>query len=635
MAGDIKGITIEFRGNATPLQKAIRTVDSELKKTTKELSSVNKALKFNPTSVDLWRQKQQLLSEKVKETTDKLNALKAAQSQMDAAGVDKNSAEYRKLQREIIETNSQLKTFKSQLSAIGNVNLRALSEQFREAGSKIESAGQSLRGISTAAGVAVGAIGALTVKSAAWADNLNTLSKRYSISTQDLQKYGAAAQLVDTDVEAIAKTHTRLEKAMFSASKGTGANAEAFNKLGVSVTNSDGSLRDADAVWQDTIKALGNMTNETERDALAMQLMGKSANELNPLIEDGGETYRQLAETLEKYDLNFIDQETLDKANQFKDELDTIKAIGLVAFQSIGTELAGYLAPVLEKVVDLVGRIAEWLVNLDPRILTIITTVLGVVAVLAPLLIGIGKVAFAISSIMSLMATLGPAIGVLTSGALLPIIAVIGGVIAIGVALYKNWDTLKAGAQELWAKLTTTWNNIKTSIQQTITQLVSNTVAKFQALKASVATIWNNIKTAIVTPIQNALSLVRSIVESIKSAINYAHIRFPHIKLPHLHVYGRLSLSPPSVPHFSISWYKKGGIFDAPSVIGVGEAGPEAVVPLDKFWNKLDQMEIGGGDTITINVYPSAGMNETELARKVEQALTRVQKQRDMAYGNI
>ena len=111
MAEKIKGITIEFRGNATPLQKAIREVNSDLNKTAKELSQVNKALKFNPTSLDLWRQKQELLTKKVSETEEKLGTLKTAQKQMDAAGVDKSSEEYRKLQREIVETESKLKTF--------------------------------------------------------------------------------------------------------------------------------------------------------------------------------------------------------------------------------------------------------------------------------------------------------------------------------------------------------------------------------------------------------------------------------------------------------------------------------------------------------------------------------------------
>jgi len=634
MAGNIKGITIEFRGDTTKLDKALRQINNETRNLDKELKQVDKALKFNPTSVELWRQKQQLLTQKVEETKTKLDALKQAQAQMDAAGVDKTSEEYRRLQREIIVTENQVKTFEGQLRKVGNVNLRAMSEQFKEMGNSLTSAGQAMQGLSTAAAAVVASIGAVTVKSAAWADDINTLSKVYSISTQELQKYSAAADLVDVSVETIASSHVKLEKQMMSASKGTGASAEAFQKLGVNITNADGSLREGDAVWQDVIAALGSMTNETERDALAMQLMGRSAAELNPLIENNGETYKRVSETLAQYGLDYIDQETLDKANQFNDSLDMMKAIGMVAFQTVGTQLAAYLAPVLEKVVDLVGRLAEWFTSLSPETQTLIASIAGVVAILSPLLIGLGKISFAISSIMSLMSTLGPAIGALGSGALLPIIAIIAGVVAIGVALYKNWDLIKAKAQELWTKLTETWNSIKTTIQQTIASIISNAVGKFNELKTRVTTIWNNIKTAIITPIQNALDKVKEIVGKIKDAINNAKLKFPKLKLPHLKVSGKLSLDPPSVPKFSISWYKTGGIFDAPSVIGVGEAGPEAVVPLDKFWDKLDQMQTGG-DTITINVYPSAGMNETELARKVEQALARVQKRRDMANGYI
>ena len=205
----------------------------------------------------------------------------------------------------------------------------------------------------------------------------------------------------------------KLEKSMASASKGTGSQAEAFEKLGVSVTDADGNLRDGDTVWQETIAALGTMSNETERDALAMQIMGKSAAELNPLIEDGGETYKQVADTFAKYNLEVVDQETLDRANEFNDQIDTIKAVGAVAFQTIGTQLAGYLAPALEKVVDWVGKFAEWLSNLDPRVLTVIGVIGALVAGIAPLLLILGKIAFAVSSIMSLASTLGVSIGAL------------------------------------------------------------------------------------------------------------------------------------------------------------------------------------------------------------------------------
>ena len=606
--GTVKGITISFMGDTTKLDKALRQIKNSTKDIDSELKQVNKALKFNPTSVELWRQKQDLLKQKIKETENNLKELKSIQAQMDAQGVDKQSEAYRRVQREIIEAESKLKTFNNELRKVGQVNLRAMSEQFKVMGDKLTSAGQAMRGISTAAAAVAASIGALTAKSAKWADEINTMSKVYSIGTGDLQKYSAAAGLVDVEVETIAKSHVKLEKQMMSASKGTGASAEAFEKLGVSVTNADGSLKSGDAVWQDTIKALGSMENETERDALAMQLMGKSAAELNPLIEDGGETYKQVADTLAKYNLDFVDQETLDQANEFNDAIDTIKMVGLVAFQQLGTQLAAYLAPALEKVVDLVGRLAAWFSNLSPRTQALIAAIAGVVAVVAPLLIGLGKVAFAISSIMSLSATLMPIIAGVGS-TLLPIIAIVAGVVAAGVLLYKNWDLIKAKAIAF-----------KNAV-----------IATFNQFKANVAATFNAIKTAIVTPIQNAIDKVKAIVQRIKSffPIRIGNI-FSNIKLPHFKISGKLSINPPSVPKLSIDWYKTGGIFDSPSLIGVGEAGAEAVVPLDKFWDKLDKMQ-GGETNIVININGS-DKDPREIAEEVKRVLIRETNQRRLAW---
>ena len=158
MAGNIKGITIEFRGDTTQLDRAIKQVDKETKKTDDELKKVNKDLKFNPTSVDLWKQKQTLLTDKINQTQDKLSSLKEAQKKLDEdKSVDKNSAEYRDLQREIIETESKLKTFKGQLKEIGNAKLKALGEQFKQVGGKMKAVGQGLSTYVTAPLVGVAA----------------------------------------------------------------------------------------------------------------------------------------------------------------------------------------------------------------------------------------------------------------------------------------------------------------------------------------------------------------------------------------------------------------------------------------------------------------------------------------------
>lgn len=605
-----KGITIEIGANTSKFDKAIKNLNKETRKIDSELKKVNNALKFNPKNVELWRQKQQLLKQKISETEKVLDQLKQKQAVMDAKGVDKNSEEYRKLQREIIETQSKLTHFKSELTKVGNVRLRALSEQFKDVGTKLESAGRAMQGVSTAAAVVTGAIGALTVKSGKWADDIVTMSKVYSISTDELQKYAAAAELVDVDVETIAKSHVKLEKSMYAASNGSKTQVAAFDKLGVSVTNADGTLRSSDDVFQDVITSLGKMTNETERDAIAQQIMGKAAAQLNPLIEDGGEAYKNLAETFAKYDLELIDEETLANANKFNDELDTIKAIGQVAFQNIGTQLAGYLAPALEKVVDLIGRLAQWLTSLSPRTQAIIAGVAGVLAVAAPLLIGLGKLSFAISSIISLSATVIPVIAGVAS-TLLPIIAIVGAVVAAGVLLYKNWDVIKAKAIAF-----------------------KNAVVKaFNDFKAKVTSTFNAIKTAIVTPIQSAIDKVKRIIEKIKGffPIKVGNI-FGNIKLPHIKLTGKLSINPPSVPKFSIDWYKKGGIFNSPQVVGVGDVqGGEAVVPLNKFWDKLDKMQ--GGQTFNFNfTINGAGKNGKEIAEEAYAFLVRKVQREGMVW---
>ncbi len=622
MAGNIKGITIEFRGDTTKLDKALRQVNNETKNIDKELRQVDKALKFNPTSVELWRQKQQLLTQKINETKDKLSLLKQQQAQMDASGVDKSSEEYRKLQREIIETESKLQTFEGQLKKVGNVNLRAMSEQFKEVGNKLTEAGQAMQGLSMAAAGVVASLGAISYKAGTNADDLNTLSKVYSINTTDLQKYAVTADLVDVSVEDIAKSHVKLEKSMYSAQNGSASMQEAFDKLGVSVTDSNGELRSGDEVWQETIQKLGQMQNETERDALAMQLMGKSAANLNPLIADQGETYKNLTDTLKKYDLDFVDQETLDKANQFNDQLDTMKAIGSVALSTVGSQLAAYLAPALEKVVGWIGKLAEWLSHLSPEVLTVIGVVAGVIAAVAPVLIFLGKLATGISSIMSLASTLGVSIGAL-AGPVGIAIAAIAAIIAIGVLLYKNWDTIKAKAAEIKAAVVAKWNELKTNITNTVNAIkttitniwnsikqavfnivrsvVQKVVGEFGVLKNNVSTVWNGIKTAITNPIQTAKDKVKGIIDKIKSYFPLKLGKLMHFSLPSISIGSKSKTimgKTISVPDFNLSWasHAQGGIFDRPTLLAsrngglhqVGEAGPEAIMPISKLQEMVD-----------------------------------------------
>lgn len=624
MAGNIKGITISFRGDTTQLSKAINQMRGEAKGLDKELGYIKTALKFDPKNVNLLKQKMELLKQSTSKSKKDVEDLKKALEEMEKSGIDRTSAEYRELEREIAIAEAKQKSLNKEIRKLeaSTSTLGQASQKMADFGNATTKAGESLRGLSMVAGAVDLALAGLTVKAGQTADDLNTMSKVTGISTEELQKYKYSADLLDVSVETIAKSQTKMKKSMLSAQQGSSTMADAFAKLGVSIEDSNGNLRSQDEVFAESIKALGEMANETERDALAMQIFGKSATELNPLIEDNGETFQRVADIFASNGLEVVDQETIDNANRFQDALDTIKATGMVTLSTIGMQLAGYLAPAMEKVAEVLGKVMGWLSQLDPQVLTIIGIIAGVIAVLSPLLIVVGKIAFAISSIMSLMSTLGPILAGL-SGPIGIVIAIIGALIAVGVLLYKNWDTIKAKALE-----------VKDWVVEKFTALRDGIVNVFNSIKNTVVSVWNNIKKAITDPIGTAVTFVKNAIDKIKGFFSGLKIELPHIKLPHFSLQGSFSLVPPSVPKISIDWYKNGGIFTNPTIfptsgIGVGEGGAEAVLPLKKLWDEMDKRFNSG---VTINVNASPGMDVNALALEVERRLISLEKRRREAW---
>lgn len=634
MADKIKGITIEFRGDTTELSKAINKVRNEARSFDKELGYIDKSLKFNPKNIDLLKQKMAVLKDATKANEKNINEMKKALEKLKTDGVSEASAEYRELQREIIKAESKQKDYNAELRKLEGAtsSLGQASQKMADFGNAVSAVGGALKGVSMAAAGIDAALIGLAYKSGQAADDLATLSKVTGISTTELQKYQAAADLVDVSVETIAKSQKKLKANMYSAAQGSGAAAEAFDKLGISVTDSNGELRGQDEVFQEAIKALGEMENETERDAVAMQIFGKSAADLNPLIEDNGETYARVAEIFRNNGLDVVDEETIQKANEFNDSLDTIKATWGAAISTIGMQLAGFLAPAMEKISAALSKVAGWLSNLSPEVLTIIGIIAGVVAGLAPLLLLIGKIALAISSIMGLASTLGISIGAL-AGPIGIVAAAIGAIIAIGVLLYKNWDTIKEKAAEVKDWIVEKWTALKEGVINAVQTLKEKVLFYWEALKLGIKIIADAIKEAITHPFKTAFEFIKTIIDKIKGLFDKFDIQLPHIKLPHF------SISPPgwkisdllkgSIPSLGIEWYKTGGIFNSPSVIGVGEAGPEAVIPIDKLRDII--ADLNGG--ITVNVYGSNNMSVDELAEKVQQKIITLQNQRRQAWA--
>lgn len=234
----------------------------------------------------------------------------------------------------------------------------------------------------------------MTKEAAAAADDLATLSTVTGVSTDALQKWQYAANLIDVDVSTITGSLTKLTNNMQAARDGSDAMQGAFTRLGVTVTNADGSLRDAQTVFLETVDALGRVYNATERDALAMDIFGKSAQDLNPLISQGSAALQDLGEEAEKagYVLSGKQVNALlavsDAQERYNKQLDAgkkqisaefapaveelystgteliravgqgLKSSGLLQY---GKDLLGVLTDIGKKLTDGVGKIEGWL----------------------------------------------------------------------------------------------------------------------------------------------------------------------------------------------------------------------------------------------------------------------------------
>lgn len=177
------------------------------------------------------------------------------------------------------------------------------------------------------------------------------------------------------------------------------------------------------------------------------------------------------------------------------------------------------------------------------------------------------------------------------------------------------WNGIKDFISSTINSISTTISNVITGIKTTVSNVFSaikTTISNiFNGIKDTATSVWNAIKTAITTPIENAKEKVREAINAIKGFFSGLKLELPHIKLPHFSISGSFSLSPPSVPHINIDWYKSGGIMAGPTIFGMngsslmagGEAGKEAILPLTEFYSKLESILTSRLNTGTMERY--------------------------------
>lgn len=646
---DIKGITIEIDGNTSKLSKAISGLNSDLKSTQSTLRAVDKALKLDPGNVDLLEKKQQGLKDAVQDVEGKLKLEREALEQLKSSddGSEEMAKKQKELEREITQTEASLTGYKAELEQTESALAEAsgtseeaadaqenLGEAAQEAGDAARASGdgwsatkQILVDFAEAAVSAAidavkelaGAMQDAVVDSAAFADEILAMSTTTNLGTDTLQEFQYMSQLVDVDLGTITGSLTKLTNNMQTAATGSGSAAEAFAALGVSATDSNGNLRSAEAVFYDVIDALGQVSNETERDALSMDLFGKSAQDLNPMIEAGADKIAEFAQ--EAHDVGYVlDDETLGALGSVDDGFQrmqtTLEATrnNLVAemapaLSEAGTQLLEFVQGLdWESIGQSVGQVVSTIAAYVPQIVAfaqqvvsyiqanVIPTVQRIWATVSPVVSQI--VAFisanmpaiqaiietAMNAIGAVVETVWPVISTTISAALSVIQGVINVVMAaingdwsavwegigalVGTVVNGIYDVVSSVFDTVLSTASSIWSNIESAISDpigTAKSAVESAISAIQGVidgvkSTGIVDTFNSIKSGVETAINSAKEAVSNAINSIKGFLNTT-LKFPHIEIPHFTItggeipWGIAGKGTP--PTVTVDWYDK------------------------------------------------------------------------------
>ena len=447
-------------------------------------------------------------------------------------------------------------------------------------------------------------------------DHLFKLTQDYGIGLGELSNklatYGSVLNNAGFSMAESAELMASLESNGISVSRVMPGLNRAFRNWAAEGKNSREELAKV-------VDEIRNTEDSQKALALATEVFGaEGAQRLTTAIRNGAiPAFDELGSSMES-SRGLINQ-TSEETKTIGERFAELKNRTTQALEPLGAIMIDIAETALPPLIEGVTKVAEWFNSLSPSIQKTIVILGGLLAAIGPVLVILGTLVGAIGNLIPVVTTvfgwltkLTPVIkgvGVaLRFLALNPVglaITAIAGLIAIGIAVWKNWDEIKPKLIAVWETvrdaigkawdwikskadwlgdtLSNIWNNIKTWVIDRVTGMVGTVVDKFSSFVGDVRDKFNQAKERILNPIETARDKIKDVVDKIKGFFDGLKLKIPKPKLPKLprfSISGKFSLNPPSIPKISVDWYAKGGIVDGARLIGVGEAGPEAIVPL-------------------------------------------------------
>lgn len=352
-------------------KQAISEIGSGMKVLDSEMRKVSSAYAQNADSVEALNAKNDVLERKISTQAEKIEYLKAALQQSAEkygeadkrtmqwqASLNNAEAELNNLNNQVDENKQKIADSSKEMGNLGDVVNGLTSKLGIQLPDGMKSSMNAMGSLDTQSLALAGGFAAvaaaivkaekamisMTKESAAFADNIITLSMQTGQSTQQLQEFAYASELIDVSVDTLQGSLRKLTNNMQDTMNGTGNAKASFEALGVSVTNADGSMRSANDVFYETIDALGQVKNETERDAMSMDIFGRSAQDLNPLIIQGSKTLKEYAD--EAHNVGYVlDDEALSALGAVDDAYQRLQKTQ----EGVKNQLSAEFAPYLEE----------------------------------------------------------------------------------------------------------------------------------------------------------------------------------------------------------------------------------------------------------------------------------------------
>lgn len=444
MADSIRGLTVEISADASSFNKEMSQMRKAAQSSQSELAALQKSLDLEFDATKLARA-QKVAQDAIDQTAANADVLRRRLEYLEETG-NVDTTVCRKLQTELAQTELKGQQLQKQLEKLNTLKFDKLSSRITGVGDKITGAGRALAPFSAAAGTAITAAGALGVKSAATGAQIDDLSLRLGISAEKVQEYQYVTAQAGVEWAVFEKALIKARAAIVDLSAGTINNAsKALQSLGLRIEDFDSK----EAMFDGIIDALAGMEDKTLQTAYANEIFGdKIANQMLPFLNAGADAINQFKS--EFATIAPLTNEQVSALAALDDTLYLVKE----SIKNAALQLGASFAPLIKSIADSIQnnlvpklqKLAEWFNSLSLSQQQFALKALLVVAALAPLTMGVGKLVGAIGNIVKIIPSLQAGLSALAAN---PIVLIIAAVAAILIILYTQCEAFRESINNL------------------------------------------------------------------------------------------------------------------------------------------------------------------------------------------